>query len=245
MKIALASAPVKNRNIEFNMQAMIDAMNIASGQAEVILFGESVLQGFDCLCWDYEMDKHMAIALTDAPILRMCEAAKRYGIAVSFGFIERFQDALYSSQIFIGSDGEIVTVFHRVSLGWKEFSKTDDHYREGKNFKKFRYGGKSFAIGLCGDLWTDGRPEEMKALNADVVLWPVWCDYKADEWNSSIKYEYAEQAALCGDCVLLVNPYCVDAEDPNAAAGGVAYFWGGSIISELPARNCEVIIVEV
>ena len=71
MKIALASAPVKNRNIEFNMQAMIDAMNTASGQAEVILFGESVLQGFDCLCWEYETDKHMAVALTDAPIQRI------------------------------------------------------------------------------------------------------------------------------------------------------------------------------
>ena len=34
MKIALASAPVKNRNIEFNMQAMIAAMNKASGQAD-------------------------------------------------------------------------------------------------------------------------------------------------------------------------------------------------------------------
>ena len=245
MKIALASAPVKNRNIEFNMQEMIDAMNKASGQAEVILFGESVLQGFDCLCWDYETDKHMAVALTDAHIQRMRKAAKQYGIAVSFGFIERIDDILYSSQIFIGSDGEIVTVFHRVSIGWKEFSKTDNHYQEGKNFEKFCYGGNSFAIGLCGDLWTDDRPEEMKALNADVVLWPVWCDYKADEWNDSIKYEYAEQAGLSGDCVLLVNPYCADPDAPDVASGGLAYFRNGSIVSELSAGNSGTMIVEV
>ena len=245
MKIALASAPVKNRNIEFNMQAMIDAMNKASGQAEVILFGESVLQGFDCLCWDYETDKHMAVALTDAHIQRMRKAAKQYGIAVSFGFIERIDDNLYSSQIFIGSDGEIVTVFHRVSIGWKEFSKTDNHYQEGKNFEKFCYGGNSFAIGLCGDLWTDDRPEEMKALNADVVLWPVWCDYKADEWNDSIKYEYAEQAAMCGDAVLLVNPCSADPDAPDVASGGLAYFRNGSIVSELSAGNSGTMIVEV
>lgn len=245
MKIALASAPVKNRNIEFNTQAMIEAMNKASGQADVILFGESVLQGFDCLCWDYESDKHMAVALTDAPIQRMCEAAKQCGIAVSFGFIERIRDALYSSQIFIGSDGEIVTVFHRVSVGWKEFSKTDNHYQEGQHFEKFCFGGKSFAIGLCGDLWTDGRPEEMKALNADVVLWPVWCDYKADEWNNCIKYEYAEQAGLCGDSVLLVNPCCADPDAPDVASGGLAYFQNGSIVSELSAGNSGTMIVEV
>ena len=245
MKIALASAPVKNRNIEFNMQAMIDAMNKASGQAEVILFGESVLQGFDCLCWDYETDKHMAVAITDAPIHRMREAAKQCGIAVSFGFIERIDDILYSSQIFIDADGEILTVFHRVSIGWKEYSKTDDHYREGKHFEKFCFGGKSFAIGLCGDLWTDSRPEEMKALNADVVLWPVWCDYKADEWNNSIKHEYAEQAVLCGDSVLLVNPCCADPDAPDAASGGLAYFRNGRIVSELSAGNSGTMIVEV
>ena len=245
MKIALASAQVKNRNIEFNMQAMIDAMSKASGQAEVILFGESVLQGFDCLCWDYETDKHMAVAITDAPIHRMREAAKQCGIAMSFGFIERIDDILYSSQIFIDADGEILTVFHRVSSGWKEYSKTDDHYREGKHFEKFCYGGKSFAIGLCGDLWTDGRPEEMKALNADVVLWPVWCDYKADEWNDSIKYEYAEQAGVCGDCVLLVNPYCADPEATDAAAGGVVYFKNGIIAADMPSGNSGAIIVEI
>lgn len=244
MKISLSSEPVKNRNIEFNIQAMIDAIKKTSGQAEVILFGESVLQGFDCLCWDYETDQHMAVALTDAPIQRMCKAAKQYGIAVSFGFIERIGDRPYSSQIFIGSDGEIVTVFHRVSIGWKEFRKTDDHYQEGKHFEKFSYCGRSFTIGLCGDLWTDGRAEEMNTLNADVVLWPVWCDYKADEWNNSIKHEYAEQAALCGDCVLLVNPYCADEED-GAAAGGAVYFKHGNIAADMPAGNSDTIIVEI
>lgn len=245
MKIALSSAPVKNRNIEFTMQAMIDVMNKVGGQADVILFGESVLQGFDSLCWDYEKDKHMAIALTDAPIRRICEAAKQYGIAVSFGFIERIGDRLYSSQIFIGADGEIITVFHRVSVGWKEVGKADHHYREGQHFEKFCYGGKSFAIGLCGDLWTDGNPEKIKALNSDVVLWPVWCDYKADEWNNDIKYEYAEQAASCGDCVLLVNPYCADTEESDVAAGGAAWFTCGSIAAELPSGNSGTIVVEI
>lgn len=245
MRIALASAPVKNKNIEFNLQTMIDAMEKTSGQADVILFGESVLQGFDSLCWDFETDKNMAVALTDAPIQRMCEAARHNGIAVSFGFIERVEDLLYSSQIFIGADGEIANVFHRISVGWKEYTKTDDHYREGAHFEKFSYGEKTFSIGLCGDLWTDGRLEEMKALNADVVLWPVWCDYKADEWNNSIKYEYAEQAALCGDCVLLVNPFCADSEATDAAAGGAAYFKNGSIVADMPSGSSGVVIVEI
>lgn len=245
MKIALASAPVKNKNIAFNIKAMVDTIEKAGKHADVILFGESVLQGFDCLCWDYETDKNTAVAITDTPILQMQEAAKKYKIAVSFGFIECVADVLHSSQIFIGSDGEIVTVFHRLSVGWKEFTKTDGHYQEGKCFEKFCYGGKSFAIGLCGDLWTEGRPEEMKARKADVVLWPVWCDYKADEWNTEVKYEYAQQAALCGDCVLLVNPYCADVVETDVAAGGAACFQKGSIVEELPSGNTGFIVVEI
>jgi len=224
---------------------MIDMMEQVSGQSEVILFGETALQGFDSLNWDYETDRHMAVAVTDAPITRMREAAIKFDLAVSFGFIERIADKLYSSQIFIGPDGSIVHVFHRVSVGWKEFDRTDDHYREGKRFEAFSFAGKTFAIGLCGDLWTDGRPEEMRALQVDVVLWPVWCDYSPGEWNGTIKYEYAEQAALCGDCVLLVNPYSADPAETDTAAGGAACFRSGKITSELSSGSSGILLVEV
>lgn len=171
----------------------------AADGADLVVFGESTLQGFDCLCWSYAADRDMALPLDSAPIRQLQDAAQKYATAISFGFIERDGDALYSSCAFIGADGEIIHRFRRVSIGWKDYRKTDAHYREGTHFEKFTYCGKTFAIGLCGDLWTDGRPEEMRALDADVVLWPVWCDYRADEWNSTIKHEYAEQAQSAAD----------------------------------------------
>lgn len=245
MKIALASAPVKNRDVSFNLQTMEAVIDSCKGKADVIVFGESVLQGFDCLCWEYEKDKAMAVQITDAPIARMRAAAQKAHMAVSFGFIERQGESLYSSQIFIGAEGEIVNLFHRVSVGWKEFDKTDDHYREGETFARFTYGCKTFAIGLCGDLWTEGRPEEIAALEADIVLWPVWCDYTAEEWNSTIKHEYAQQAALCGQTVLLVNPYCADRAEDECAAGGAAWFRDGAIVKETPAGHPGYMIAEV
>lgn len=245
MKIALASAPVMDKDIAFNLKMMIAAIQGCSGQADLILFGESALQGFNSLCWDYEQDKFMAAAFTDEPIRRMQEAAKEYGIAVSFGYIEKAGELLYSSQIVIDAAGAVIHNFQRVSQGWKEYWKTDDHYREGARFEKFHYAGKTFAIGLCGDLWTEGRPEEMKALNADVVLWPVWCDYKADEWNTKIKHEYAEQAALCGDCVLLVNPFCADPGAADAASGACIHFQDGKIKTERPAGSAGTLITDV
>ena len=245
MKITLASAPVRNGDIEFNLCAMLDSMQACAGSAELILFGESVLQGFDALCWNYDVDRRIAVSLTDEPIRRMREAAKALGIAVSFGFVERAGEALYSSQLFIGANGEIVDRFRRVSVGWKEYTKTDARYREGTAFNAFRYAEKTFATALCGDLWTDGRPEEMNALNAGIVLWPVWCDYSADEWNASARHEYAARAALCGRNVLLVNPYYADPNTEGRAAGAAAHFRNGRIQSDRLAGSPGALLVQV
>ncbi len=245
MKIALAASPVRTRDVPYNLSSILQTAARYSEKADMVLFGEASLQGFDCLEWDYETDRQMAVSLDDPRIMQICQAAKQYRIAISFGYIEKTEDALYSSQIVIDDMGAVIANFHRVSVGWKEYRRTDEHYREGNHFGKFYYGGKSFAIGLCGDLWTEGRPEEMKALNADVVLWPVWCDYDSKEWNEKIKFEYAQQAALCGDTVLLVNPYCADADMIDAAAGGAACFKSGGIAAELPSGSSGAIIVEI
>ena len=246
MRIALASTLVKNGDTMFNIQTMTAQLEALSGQADLVLFGESVLQGFDSLCWDYETDRCVAMTVSDATICQLRACAKQNKIAVSFGFLERDGEVIYSSQLFIGADGEIVNVFRRVSIGWKAFRRTDTHYREGRRFERFCYHGKCFATALCGDLWADGRPEEMYAIGADIVLWPVWCDYPPDDWNSRVKYEYARQAARCGTSVLFVNPFSADADTaPDAATGGSAYFQGGQIRMESPAGNPGILVVEL
>ncbi len=245
MKIALACAPVKNQETAFNLRTILDWIARLSGYADLIVFGEAALQGFDCLCWHYETDKHMAVSAEGPALQQICRAAKGNRIAVSLGFIEKAGNSLFSSQIFVGADGCIEHVFRRVSRGWKEYTQTDYHYCEGAHFHKFHYADRSFSIGLCGDLWEDSRPEEMKALNTSIVLWPIWFDYNAAEWNNSIKLEYAAQAALCGSNVLLVNPFCADRAGSEVAAGGAAWFSNGNIVKEIPAGKCGYLVAEV
>lgn len=245
MKIALASAPVIDKDIQHNTAYILQTMEACSGKADLVVFGESALQGFNSLTWEYETDRKLAVSQSDDSILRISQAAKQYGIAVSFGYIEKAGKVLFSSQIVMDASGSIIHNFHRVSVGWKAYWRTDDHYQEGLRFETFSYMGKQFAIGLCGDLWTEGRPEEMRNLKADIVLWPVWCDYNAAEWNGRIKFEYAGQAALCGENVLLVNPFCADPKASDRASGGAVYFKGGTIAEEMPAGNSGVLIVEI
>lgn len=210
MRLALASQPVRNGDVAWNVRCMEDVLRACSGRADTVVFGESVLQGFDCLRWDYARDCTVAAAWTDEPVPASAGrgAGKRRGGVVRH---DRARGRWALQQSGLPRRGRrLIDVFRRVSVGWKDVRRTDRHYREGDGFHLFSYGGIRFATALCGDLWTPGRPEELAALGADAVLWPVWCDYPAAEWNEQVKLEYAAQASRCGCPVLYVNPFCVD-----------------------------------
>ena len=134
MNIGLASVAVVTRDTQRNVAAMVAEMERHSGDCELLVFGESALQGFECLTWNYEIDCHMAVT-QDAPhILQMRQAAQRLGMGVSFGYLERSKEKIYSSQIVIDQHGEVVHNFCRVSEGWKAYWRTDHHYCEGGGF---------------------------------------------------------------------------------------------------------------
>lgn len=244
MNIALAAVGFRTGDVEYNKDKIIDILQRYSKNNDLVVFGETFLQGFDCLSWGFERDKEIALAQDSVAIDEIRAVARDNGTAVSFGYVERAGDALYSSQITIGSNGEILDNFRRVSTGWKE-SIADNHYCEGEGFHVFSLGGRSISTGLCGDLWYDDNVRAMRALDADIVLWPVYTDFNFAAWNQSIKFEYAEQAKGIGGCVLLVNSVCLEADIPEIARGGAACFHDGRIVCEVAAGAESVLEVAV
>ena len=100
-------------------------------------------------------------------------------------------------------------------------------------------------VGLCGDLWYDGNIDEINRLTPDVVFWPVYTDYSAGEWNTSIKQEYAAQAGKLHCEVLYVNSLCKDKLTEPLAKGGAALFRNGAIEKEIPSGKEDTLLVEV
>ena len=244
MRIALAALPVTNHNRLQNVQTILQTLHDQAGKADLILFGESFLSGFDTLSGDYEQDLAMAVTPSHPVILQICQAARQAQTAVSFGCIEKDAGVLYSAQYVIGAQGELIHTFRRISPGWKTVWN-DPRYQEGDRFGTFDYLGKRMAIALCGDLWTEGQPQAMRSLHPDCVLWPVWCDYQPDEWNTQVKHEYAQQAALCGCPVLMANPFCIDPDAEDRATGGAAFFTHSKIAAELPAGAPGILQVDI
>ena len=85
----------------------------------------------------------------------------------------------------------------------------------------------------------------MKRLLPDIVFWPVYTDYNYNEWNETIKYEYAGQAGKVGGKVLYVNSFCIDKESDEIATGGSVLFRDGNIDKEIPSGKEGVLVVEV
>lgn len=237
MKIALAVPKIADGDISYNIGKMEYFMNLAkSNGADIVCFGEAFLQGFNCLSWDFDIDKNIAIS-TDSEIFgNICKLTEKIDIDLMFGYNELYGDSIYSSCAFIVK-GRLLYNYRRISKGWKESDKTDYHYKEGNSVDTFEYMGKKCVIGLCGDLWD--YPERF-ALNEDLLFWGVYVSWTVDEWESTGKFEYAQQSNKCCKNTVYVNSIC-----DNDAFGGAEYFAGENIVCELPLWNEDILVIDI
>ena len=244
MKCALAAVGFVDEDIQHNENIIIDTMKRFSKKADVVIFGEAFLQGFYAAVFETVHDEKIAVSRNASIITGICAAAREYEIAVSFGFIEKDGDCFYSSQITIDKSGNVIDLYRRVSPGWKE-SSADEHYREGEGFHSFSFLDRKIVVGLCGDLWFDANIEEIGNLHPDIVFWPVYTDYNAGGWNTSVKHEYAARAGRLDSKVLYVNSLCLNKEGDDIAKGGAALFLDGSVIKEIFSGKEDILVVEV
>lgn len=242
MKFGLLTMRFEEGNIDFNLNTILNCIKLyADSGIDLLCFGEAFLQGFDAFAFQYEKDIKLAIT-TDSDIFRSIQdAAKHYDIGVTFGYYEKDNGLLYSSQAVISNTGELIYNFKRVSEGWKEPYADNKFYKEGPGFETFEYKGKKISIGLCGDLWNDENVNKIRETKADIVFWPVYLDYSIEKWENE-KHDYAAKAKeICGN-VLLVNSIC-DGED--RANGGALYFKDGEIAFELPGGREGILEVDI
>lgn len=238
LRIGLANYEFKNRDMAFNISQIEKGLREAEGKADLLCFGEAFLQGFDCLSWNYETDKEMAVSRDSDTMRSICAMSLKHGIDLAIGYIEREGETLYSScAVIIG--GELKHNYRRISRGWKEFSRTDAHYREGVETLEFACHGQKLMLALCGDMWD--YPERFRT--DGILLWPVFLSYELDDWLGGVDKEYAEQARLAAGRTLMVGSVC---RDPNCPSlGGTFFFKDGEIIAFAEYGQESILFVEI
>ena len=236
MRIGLVSYRYRNRDVSFNMSQIERALKLSEGKVDLLCFGEAFLQGFESLCWNYDTDKSTALELSSEVIDHLRDRTVRYGVSLITGYIEKDREKLYSSCVVI-SEGKIVHNYRRISKGWKEYSKTDEHYCEGTDTGPFKLSGKKISLAICGDLWD--FPNKFRTEN--LLIWPVYVNFSLEEWNNGAIDEYAAQAASVTKDVLMINP--LDNEPVNH--GGSFHFREGRIAAKLPFDEEGILIVDI
>ncbi len=235
MKIGLASFKFKNNDIEFNISQIKKAVEKSSNEVDLLCFGETFLQGFDALSWEYEKDINIAVSQSSKVMKRLFEISKNNDIDLLIPYIEKCGLDIYSSCALIVK-GSIEYNYRRISTGWKVEEKANSFYKEGIKVDGFYYKNKKFMVGLCGDLWL--YPEKFKS--DGVLIWPIYVDFSVGEWEVEKKY-YAEQAYKVADKVLMVNSI---SNNPDSV-GGAFVFKNKTIIDELEFNKEEILTVDI
>lgn len=241
MRISLLSYEFVNNDVRKNIGVIINALEKASHEnVDMIMFGESFIQGFDSLGWNYDKDQDDAIFLSSYEIRCIRSIANRYQVGCAFGYFERFKEHIYSSYLVIGKNGNILSNYRRRSIGWKVKELCDEHYSEGDSFDVFEFEGKRFVSALCGDLWDDGLLDEMSKIDADVILWPIYVNFSKEQWIKE-KEEYLNRVKELKPYVLLVNSHTRNPE----SLGGSFVYKDGKILMEGKRGQTDKITIEL
>lgn len=244
MKIALIAAVSRTDQVEENLNTLFENARKAKGQgADLALYGEAFLQGFEAMTFEYESDIHKCLSLGSRTIARVMAFCKAEGIALGLGYYENAHGAIYASYLLVGDLGQVLANYRRVSPGWKEPGAHAD-YREGKHFLSVRYKGKELALMLCGDFWEDELLPQILEMDdkADAFLWPVHCDYDVGSWQASEEAEYRKRSALLAAPVLFINNFT---EEQDRAKGGLYHWHLGRTQARADMGQEAILLVEI
>ncbi len=223
---------VKNLLAE-NIQTIEEALKqAAEDESDLLVFGEAFLHAFAALQFNYERDIQIASSLSSLELAKISALAKKYKIAIAFGYYENAKGVIHSSYLVLDKNGKRLCNYRRVSEGWRIQEACAD-YREGKEFISFKLKDKSFGIIICGDFWEDYLLPQIIELDdkVDAFLWPVHCDYKVETWEKIDKADYIKRSEILAKPVLFCNNFC---KEENYAKGG-AYLWHqGKTYAEMP-----------
>ncbi len=137
--------------------------------AEVILFAEGALHGYD---YDMTADSVQAVAEpVDGPnCCKVRELAKRHGISILIGFFERSGAAIHNSILIARANGVSETARKHVLTAGELAARLVPGVRERTVVE---FNGVRCAIVICADAGIDGLHEELAAQGVDYRLCPT------------------------------------------------------------------------
>ena len=209
---------------------------------DLLLFGETYLQGFNSLKWIPEKDLPVGIERQSKiiNILRLC--CSEIEMALGMGYIERANGKLFSSYLVIDKKGHDIINYRRISKGWRNPNSDNEIYREGNEIYTFDYMGYKMSVGLCGDFWDNDVMQKIPKEKIDIMLWPAFVYYDKNEWTAEEFNSYIDQSRKICKNIVFINSICED-EESSVYCGSFAVI-NNELIASTEQGKEDILIVD-
>ncbi|RBP85477.1 putative amidohydrolase [Cytobacillus firmus] len=205
MKIGIAQVAPLFGNVQANLSQMKDIMHENSGKAELLVFPELSLTGYDL------KDQLFNVALTiDAKeILQVCEISADTGVNVVFGFVEKGKgEQIYNSAIMI-QNGKITSVQRKIyPTNYGDFEEAK-YFARGKKVNMDQIDSFISSMLICNDVWHPSLPHIAAHHHTSLLIALINSPEGGlgSEYSSSTGWERVGQfyASVYGCYVVLVN----------------------------------------
>jgi len=208
LKVALAINYVQSDNCA-NLDGIVELIEQATANGvELILFPEMAVTGFttnDVPSHDFPMATTIPGPITD----HLGELAKKHGVWIAIGLLEKDVDVLYDTAILIDPNAEILLKYRRVQPNWHGRNADPAVYKQGTDFPKVLTPFGTVMFLICGDLWDDTIVQRVNEENPDLLLYPFartfggpWDQQK---WDDAELEDYAARVKMVGCTALMVN----------------------------------------
>lgn len=154
MKLGIAQVAPAFGDVHANLTKMIDIMQENKGKADLLMFPELSLTGYDLKHQLFDV----AITADSEEIKQVCEASKKMGMNVIFGFVEKGKgEQIYNSAIFI-KNGQISSIQRKIYPTNYGVFEEGKYFARGKKVKVDQIDSFTSSMLICNDLWHPSLP---------------------------------------------------------------------------------------
>ena len=141
---------------------------------------------------------------------RLAAAARRHGLYVAFGLLERHGQCLYDSCVLLDPDGATAFRYRRIQPQWHGRKADPRVYRQGDRVEVADTPFGRVSCLLCGDLFDAAIVGRLREARPDILLFPFarnFGDGRFDQvrWDREEEPAYVARAARVGCPTLMAN----------------------------------------